>query len=164
MIGNSQGFKKFCVYLKNLLVNYFKLSIIFLKNLFEKNLKSKYYFSCFYSTLCKPACRERSYKSIYKECFANLWLSANLNYRFIKYYFPIFLERIDFKTVFSIFLMQAKLLYYAHKVLFKNIFYFENMFLNGLKHCSKYLRALGICLIWIETFCKRFGNKSEIRK
>jgi hypothetical protein len=30
--------------LKALLENYFKLSIIFLRNLFEKNLKSKYYF------------------------------------------------------------------------------------------------------------------------
>jgi hypothetical protein len=32
------------------------------------------------------------------------------------------------------------------KFYFKNIIYFENMFLNGLKHCSEYLRALGICL------------------
>jgi hypothetical protein len=30
--------------LKALLENYFKLSIILLKNLLEKNLKSKYYF------------------------------------------------------------------------------------------------------------------------
>jgi hypothetical protein len=60
--------------------------------------------------------------------------------------------------------MRAKPLCYAHKVLFRNIFYFENMFINSLKHCSEYLIALGNCLIWIETFCKRFGNKSEIRK
>jgi hypothetical protein len=33
--------------LKALLGNYFKLSIIFLKNLFEKNQKSKYYFLAF---------------------------------------------------------------------------------------------------------------------
>jgi hypothetical protein len=34
MIGNSQGFKTFRVYLKALLENYFKLSIIFLKKFF----------------------------------------------------------------------------------------------------------------------------------
>jgi hypothetical protein len=33
--------------LKALLENYFKPSIIFLRNLFEKNLKSKYYFLVF---------------------------------------------------------------------------------------------------------------------
>jgi hypothetical protein len=33
--------------LKALLENYFKPSIIFLKNLVEKNLKSKYYFLAF---------------------------------------------------------------------------------------------------------------------
>jgi hypothetical protein len=44
MIGISQGFKTFSVYLKALLENYFKLSIIFLKDLFEKNQVSKYYF------------------------------------------------------------------------------------------------------------------------
>jgi hypothetical protein len=33
--------------LKDLLEKYFKLSIIFLRNLFEKNLKSKYYFLAF---------------------------------------------------------------------------------------------------------------------
>jgi hypothetical protein len=33
--------------LKTLLEKYFKLPIIFLRNLFEKNLKSKYYFLAF---------------------------------------------------------------------------------------------------------------------
>jgi hypothetical protein len=33
--------------LKDLLEKYFKLSIIFLRNPFEKNLKSKYYFLAF---------------------------------------------------------------------------------------------------------------------
>jgi hypothetical protein len=33
--------------LKDLLEKYFKLSIIILRNLFEKNLKSKYYFLAF---------------------------------------------------------------------------------------------------------------------
>jgi hypothetical protein len=41
MIEISQGFKTFWAYLKALLENYFKPSIIFLKNLFEKNQKSK---------------------------------------------------------------------------------------------------------------------------
>jgi hypothetical protein len=33
--------------LKDLLENYFKLPIVFLKNFLEKNLKSKYYFLAF---------------------------------------------------------------------------------------------------------------------
>jgi hypothetical protein len=60
MIGNSQGFKTFWVYLKALLENYFKLSIIFLKNFFEKGQVSKYYFVLF-----KPMQRD-IYKIIYK--------------------------------------------------------------------------------------------------
>jgi hypothetical protein len=36
--------------MKTLLENYFKLSIIFLRNLLEKNLKSKYYFLAFIQT------------------------------------------------------------------------------------------------------------------
>jgi hypothetical protein len=45
--------------LKALLGNYFKLSIIFWKNLFEKNLKSKYYFLAFnqlYASLLAKDC------------------------------------------------------------------------------------------------------------
>jgi hypothetical protein len=58
MIGNSQGFKTFLVYLKALLENYFKLSIIFLRNLFEKNLKSKYYFPSFIQTYASLLAKE----------------------------------------------------------------------------------------------------------
>jgi hypothetical protein len=54
MVGNSQGFKTFRAYLKALLENYFKLSIIFLKNFFEKDQVSKYYFFIFSFLLFKP--------------------------------------------------------------------------------------------------------------
>jgi hypothetical protein len=37
--------------------------------------------------------------------------------------------------------MQAKPLCYAHKVLFKNTFYFENMFLVGLKPCLEFYKT-----------------------
>jgi hypothetical protein len=43
-IENSQGFKNFWVYLKVLFENYLKPSIYFLKNFFEKDQVSKYYF------------------------------------------------------------------------------------------------------------------------
>jgi hypothetical protein len=58
----SQGFKNFWVYLKALLEKYIKLSIIFLKNFFEKDQVSKYYFPFFYSNLCKLACMELNFK------------------------------------------------------------------------------------------------------
>jgi hypothetical protein len=44
LIENSQGFKTFGVYLKALYENYLKSSIYFLKNFFEKDQVSKYYF------------------------------------------------------------------------------------------------------------------------
>jgi hypothetical protein len=44
LIENSQGFKTFWVYLKALFENYLKSSIYFLKNFFEKDQVSKYYF------------------------------------------------------------------------------------------------------------------------
>jgi hypothetical protein len=58
MIGNSQGFKTFWVYLKALLENYFKLSIIFLKNFFEKDQVSKYYFPFFIQTYASLLAKE----------------------------------------------------------------------------------------------------------
>jgi hypothetical protein len=71
-----------------------------------------------------------------KVAFFKPYLSVFLNHYFINYYFTI-LERIDFKLYFYYF-MQAKPLCYAHKVLFKNTFYFENMFLVGLKPCLEF--------------------------
>jgi hypothetical protein len=50
MTGISQGFKTFWVYLKTLLENYFKLSIIFLKNFLEEDQVPKYYFPSFFQT------------------------------------------------------------------------------------------------------------------
>jgi hypothetical protein len=69
MIEISQGFKTFWVYLKALLENYFKLSIIFLKNFFEKDQVSKYYFS----SLFKPmqACLQ-------KKCFTKWFIEFAL--------------------------------------------------------------------------------------
>jgi hypothetical protein len=58
MIGNSQGFKTFCVYMKALLENYFKLSSIFLKNFFEKGQVSKYYFPSFIQTYASLLAKE----------------------------------------------------------------------------------------------------------
>jgi hypothetical protein len=58
MIGNSQGFKTFWVYLKALLENYFKLSTIFLKNFFEKDQVSKYYFPFFIQTYASLLAKE----------------------------------------------------------------------------------------------------------
>jgi hypothetical protein len=55
---------------------------------------TKILFSCFYSTLCKLACREMSYKSIYKIVLQSLWLGVNLNYYLIKYYSSIFKDSI----------------------------------------------------------------------
>jgi hypothetical protein len=60
MIGISQRFKTFWVYLKDLLEKYFKLSIIFLKNLLWEKPKIKYYFLAFNqpyaSLLAKDSC------------------------------------------------------------------------------------------------------------
>jgi hypothetical protein len=51
LIENSLGFKTFWVYLKALFENYLKSSIYFLKNFFEKDQVSKYYFPSFIQTL-----------------------------------------------------------------------------------------------------------------
>jgi hypothetical protein len=57
---------------------------------------------------------------------------------------------------------------YAHKVLLKTIFYFENLFITGLKLSVEYWENLGICLIW--SICansmKQFRNpeKEKIKK
>jgi hypothetical protein len=51
MIEISQGFKTFWVYLKASFENYLKSSIYFLKNFFEKDQVSKYYFPSFIQTL-----------------------------------------------------------------------------------------------------------------
>jgi hypothetical protein len=59
--------------LKALLENYFKLSIIFLRNLFEKNLKSKYYFIAFnqlYASLLAKECFSK-FALFNMGCFSN---------------------------------------------------------------------------------------------
>jgi hypothetical protein len=52
--------------LKALLENYFKLSIIFLKNFFEKGQVAKYYFPSLIQTYASLLAKEMSYKMIYK--------------------------------------------------------------------------------------------------
>jgi hypothetical protein len=56
--------------LKALFENYFKLSIIFLKNSFEKGPVSKYYFPSFIQTYASTFAKELSYKMIYKVFYA----------------------------------------------------------------------------------------------
>jgi hypothetical protein len=56
--------------LKALLENYFKLSIILLKNFFEIDQVSKYYFPSFIQTYASMLTKEMSYKMIYKAFYA----------------------------------------------------------------------------------------------
>jgi hypothetical protein len=56
--------------LKALLENYFKPSIIFLKNFFEKDQVSKYYFLSFIQTFASLLAKEMPYKVIYKAFLA----------------------------------------------------------------------------------------------
>jgi hypothetical protein len=62
--------------------------------------------------------------------------------------------------------MQASPPCYAHKVLSENIFYVGNLFYYWFKHCSDYLKNLGICLNQIcKKKLKQFRNqKIEKRK
>jgi hypothetical protein len=78
--------------LKALLENYFKLSIIFWKNFFEKNQKSKYYFLAFnqlYASLLAKDCFTKfalfQYGLLFQtktEC-----VSQSLFYKLLFYYF-----------------------------------------------------------------------------
>jgi hypothetical protein len=64
MIGNSQGFKTFWVYLKALLENYFKLSIIFLEEFLRERSSIQILFPFLYSNLCKLACKGVNHKCV----------------------------------------------------------------------------------------------------
>jgi hypothetical protein len=79
-----------------------------------------------YLTLCKPACIEMSYKSIYKDYFANPCLSVNLNY----YFFLNAIFLFSFKELFSnpIPFMQANP-YYVVKIYPKLAFILKIYFL-----------------------------------
>jgi hypothetical protein len=94
--------------LEALLENYFKLSIIFLRNLLEKNLKSKYYFLAFnqpYASLLAKVCLKKICFIQYGLLFQTIieCVSQSLFYKLLFYY----LERIEFKLYFYYF-MQAK--------------------------------------------------------
>jgi hypothetical protein len=86
---------KLLSYLKALIKNYFKLYYL-MKNSFEKNLESKYYFL---STLFKlmQACLQKNEvsKMFIKIVFQKIRLIVILNYYFTKYYSSI-LQRIIF--------------------------------------------------------------------
>jgi hypothetical protein len=73
--------------LKALLENYFKLSTIFLRNLFEKNQKSKYYFLAFNQLYASLLAKEMSYKMIYKALLAKgmfeIYISKTIFVKFI---------------------------------------------------------------------------------
>jgi hypothetical protein len=56
--------------LKALLENYFKLSIIFLKNFVEKDQVSKYYFPSSIQIYASTFAKEMSYKMTYKVFYA----------------------------------------------------------------------------------------------
>jgi hypothetical protein len=78
LIENPQGFKTFWVYFKALFENYLKSSIYFLKNFFEKDRLSKYYFLAFNQPYASLLAKEMSYKVIYKvfyakECLKNIF-------------------------------------------------------------------------------------------
>jgi hypothetical protein len=60
--------------------------------------------------------------------------------------------------------MQAKPLCYAHKVLFKNTFYFENMFLIGLKPCSEFLQIYESGLTLFGCIMQNLQKKRRNRK
>jgi hypothetical protein len=70
--------------LKALIENYFKLSIIFLRNLFEKNQKSKYCFLAFNQLYASLLAKEMSYKMIYKVFFAKGMFEKYFKNYFIK--------------------------------------------------------------------------------
>jgi hypothetical protein len=57
LIENSQGFKNFLSLFESLIENYFKSSIYFLKNFFEKEQVSKYYFPFFLFKPMQATCR-----------------------------------------------------------------------------------------------------------
>jgi hypothetical protein len=78
LIENSQGFKTFWVYLKALFENYLKSPIIFLKNFFEKDQVSKYYFPSFIQTLFSfmQTCLQ---KIVLQNLLYSLWVAFSIH-------------------------------------------------------------------------------------
>jgi hypothetical protein len=96
--------------LKALIENYLKLSIIFLRNLFEKNQKSKYYFLAFnqlYASLLAKDCFTE-FALFNMGCFFQTifeCVSQSLFYKLLSYYF----KKNRVQTLF--------LLFYASKAI-----------------------------------------------
>jgi hypothetical protein len=118
LIENSQGFKTFWVYLKALFENYLKSSIYFLKNFFEKEQVSKYYFRVFIQTYASMLAKEWNTDVFYlvKIVFQKLSLKGNFKHYFIKYYFPIFPKDL-FSNPSSILLCKQSSFCQVYKVL-----------------------------------------------
>jgi hypothetical protein len=120
--------------LKALLENYFKLSIIFLKNLFEKNPKSKYSFLAFnqlYASLLAKDYFTNLLYSIWVAFFQTIieCVSQSLFYKLLFYYF----KKNRVQTLFSF--MQANPFDKSMKP-FENLApILKTSFLAVLNHC-----------------------------
>jgi hypothetical protein len=150
MIGNSQGFKTFWIYSKALLENYFKLSIIFLRNLLEKNLKSKYHFLAF----------NQLYASLLaKDCFTKFAL-FNMGY-FFQTIIECVSQSLFYKPLFHYFrknrVQTPFLLFYASKAITLNWDLLLKTLLWFWKHvcyCSGLLFwILETLQSWFEVIC-----------
>jgi hypothetical protein len=92
LIENSQEFKFFWDYLKALVENYFKLSIISRRTSLRKpSIKSIIFY--FIQTYASYACKGMKFQKIYKDCISELRLRLILNYYFTKYYFLHFSKK-----------------------------------------------------------------------
>jgi hypothetical protein len=132
LIEIPQGIKTFWVYLKDLLENYFKLSIISLKNSYEK--------IDFQNTILHLF---KSYASLFPGEIFPKWfmkvallkrcLKMNFRYCFIK--FILWFLKDYFQNPNPILHYANKALWPIYKVLLEKMFYYENLFLTILKCC-----------------------------
>jgi hypothetical protein len=83
--------------LKTLLENYFKPSIYFLKNYFEKDQVSKYYFLSFIQTFASLLAKEMSYTVVYRAFYAKGLFEEYISKTILKKLFSDF-EKGLFKT------------------------------------------------------------------
>jgi hypothetical protein len=100
LIENSQGFKTFWVYLKALFENYFKSSIYFLKNFFEKNKVSKYYF---------PSVIQTYASLLAKEWITNVFYLIKIVFLkdIFKHYYLLFSKDLFSNSIFIILCKQS---------------------------------------------------------
>jgi hypothetical protein len=100
MIGNSQGFKTFESNWKLYYKTTLKISIIFLKNIFEKDQVFKYYFPSFIQTYASLLAKEWITNVFYlvKIVFQKLSLKGNFKHFF--WSIILLFQRIYFQTLF----------------------------------------------------------------